>query len=223
MSDSIRLEPSWKKVLGDEFAKPYFTAIKLTLLRERDAGKIIYPPFGQLFAAFDHTPFQQVKVVILGQDPYHGYGQAHGLCFSVNDGVKIPPSLINIFKEVQADTGVSIPDTGNLTRWANQGVLLLNAILSVRKSEAGSHKDIGWQQFTDQVIRTVSMHHHHVVFMLWGSFARSKKELIDTSKHLVLEAAHPSPFSAYNGFMGCKHFSQANQFLAQHGIAGIDW
>lgn len=223
MSDSIRLEPSWKELLGDEFAKPYFTAIKQTLLDERNNSKIIYPPFEQLFAAFDHTPVHQVKVVILGQDPYHGAGQAHGLCFSVNDGVKIPPSLVNIFKEVQADTGVAIPQSGNLTRWANQGVLLLNAILSVRQSEPGSHKDLGWQQFTDEVIKRVSSHCNHVAFLLWGNFARSKKELIDTSKHLVLEAAHPSPFSAYNGFMGCKHFSQANQFLAQHGIAGINW
>jgi uracil-DNA glycosylase len=223
MSDSIKMESSWQQLLHDEFSKSYFIAIKQTLLHEQNSGKIIYPPSEQMFAAFNHTPIQQIKVVILGQDPYHGAGQANGLCFSVNDGVKLPPSLVNIFKEVQADTGNELPTTGNLERWADQGVFLLNSILSVRDSEPGAHKDIGWQLFTDQVIRAVSLHCNHVVFMLWGNFARSKKTFIDASKHLVLEAAHPSPFSAYNGFFGCKHFSQANQFLEQHGIAGIRW
>src|SRR5688572_27921770 len=208
----VKIEPSWKELLNDEFTKPYFEQAVLHLKTEKTQGKTIYPPGPLIFNAFDTTPIEKVKVVILGQDPYHGPRQAHGLCFSVQNGVAPPPSLINIFKELHEDVGFSIPDHGNLTKWAIQGVFLLNASLTVRASEPMSHAKIGWAQFTDTVIRKISDHQPHVVFMLWGKFAQEKRILIDETKHLVLRAAHPSPLSAHAGFFGCKHFSQANTY-----------
>jgi len=187
------------------------------------AGKTIYPPGSLIFNAFNTTPIDNVKVVILGQDPYHGPGQAHGLCFSVSDGVPPPPSLVNIFKELSSDTGVAIPNHGNLTKWAEQGVLLLNASLTVRAAEPMSHSQIGWAEFTNNVIKKISEQKEHVVFMLWGKFAQEKQVLIDETKHLVLKAAHPSPLSAYNGFFGCRHFSKANEYLVRNGIDPVNW
>jgi uracil-DNA glycosylase len=219
----VRLAESWKALLQDEFSKPYFESLKAFLLNEKQQGHRIYPPGAQIFAALDHTPFEDVKVVLLGQDPYHGSGQAHGLCFSVNDGVRFPPSLQNIFKELQADVGFKVPQSGNLTRWAEQGVLLLNATLTVRANQAGSHQNKGWEIFTDTIIRLISERKEHVVFLLWGKYAQGKESLIDTSKHLVLKAPHPSPYSANSGFFGCRHFSKANEFLQSHGIQPIDW
>ncbi len=219
----VKIEPSWKEVLKNEFNKPYFEQIALHIKTEKSQGKIIYPPGSLLFNAFNTTPFHKVKVVILGQDPYHGPGQAHGLCFSVQNGVTPPPSLVNIFKELQQDIGIEIPNHGNLTHWAQQGVFLLNASLSVRAGEPMSHSKIGWAQFTDHVIKTISDKKKNVVFLLWGKFAQEKKILIDERKHLILKAAHPSPLSAHAGFLGCKHFSKTNEYLVKNGIDPIDW
>lgn len=219
----MKIEESWKIRLGDEFAKPYFRELRMFILKELTHGKVIYPNGSQMFAAFDQTPFDNVKVVILGQDPYHGEGQANGLSFSVNDGVKIPPSLQNIFKEIYDELGITPPESGNLERWAKQGVLLLNSTLTVRENEPGSHQHQGWEIFTDEVIKIISAEKEHVVFMLWGKYAQSKEPLIDGSKHLILKAAHPSPFSAYNGFFGCDHFLNANVYLSKLGIEPINW
>ena len=218
----VKIEPSWKNALACEFEKPYFESLVRVLRQEKAAGKIIYPPGSQIFHAFELTPVDQVKVVILGQDPYHGPGQAHGLSFSVPSGVPAPPSLKNIFKEIESDLGVRMSGQPNLENWARQGVLLLNAVLTVRASEAASHGRIGWQEFTDAVIKYISDNCTGVVFMLWGNFARTKAALIDASKHVVLEAAHPSPL-ARGAFFGCRHFSRANQALASFGRTPIDW
>jgi uracil-DNA glycosylase len=219
----VKIEPSWKETLKQEFTKPYFLQIVAFLKAEKMSGKTIYPPGTLIFNAFNTTPFDQVKVVILGQDPYHGPGQAHGLSFSVPNGIAPPPSLVNIFKELQQDTGVPIPNHGNLTHWAQQGVMLLNASLTVRANEPMSHAKIGWAEFTDAVIARVSAAKEHVVFLLWGKFAQEKQALVDETKHLVLKAAHPSPFSADKGFFGCRHFSKANQWLMKQGIDPVDW
>jgi len=219
----VKIDSSWKNVLKKEFQKPYFLEAVTFLRMEKAAGKTIFPPGSLLFNAFNTTPFDAVKVVLLGQDPYHGHGQAQGLCFSVPDGVAPPPSLINIFKELQQDTGVPIPHSGNLTKWAHQGVLLLNASLSVRANEPMSHSKIGWAQFTDMVITKISDLKKNTVFLLWGKFAQEKQALIDETKHLVLKAAHPSPYSANNGFLGCRHFSKTNEYLVRNGIDPIDW
>lgn len=218
----VQIEESWKKVLTPEFEKEYF--IKLTdFVRNEYHTATVYPPGKLIFNAFNLCPFNQVKAVIIGQDPYHGPGQAHGLCFSVNDGIPFPPSLQNIFKEIQDDLGNPIPATGNLTRWATQGVLLLNATLTVRAHQAGSHQRHGWEEFTDAVIRQLAEQREHLVFILWGSYAQKKGAFIDRSKHLVLTSVHPSPLSAYNGFFGNKHFSRANEYLLQHGETPIQW
>jgi uracil-DNA glycosylase len=219
----VKIDPSWKEVLKDEFSKPYFQQVVLHIKTEKSQGKVIYPPGQYIFNAFNTTPVEKVKVVILGQDPYHGPGQAHGLCFSVQNGVPPPPSLINIFKELHDDIGVDIPNHGNLMHWARQGVFLLNASLTVRAGEPMSHAKIGWATFTDRVIRKISDNKDHVVFMLWGKFAQEKKVLIDESKHLILKAAHPSPLSAHAGFLGSRHFSKANQWLISKGIDPVDW
>jgi uracil-DNA glycosylase len=219
----IQIEESWKEVLKDEFDKNYFQHIVAFLKAEKATGKIIYPPGPLIFNAFKQTPFDNVKAVILGQDPYHNKGQAHGLSFSVPDGVPKPPSLVNIFKELKNDIGIEIPESGNLEKWAKQGVLLLNASLTVRKNEPGSHSAIGWLQFTDTVIKKLSDKKEGIVFLLWGKFAQEKQSLIDETKHHVLKAAHPSPFSANNGFFGCRHFSKTNEWLIKHHEAPIDW
>jgi uracil-DNA glycosylase len=219
----VQIEESWKATLKPEFAKSYFQNIVTFLKTEKMANRTIYPPGALIFNAFNTTPFDNVKVVILGQDPYHGPGQAHGLCFSVSNGVQPPPSLVNIFKELQSDVGVAIPDHGNLTKWAEQGVLLLNASLTVRAAEPMSHSQIGWAEFTDNVIKKISEEKEHVVFILWGKFAGAKQVLIDETKHLVLKAAHPSPLSAYSGFFGCRHFSKANEYLMRNGKDPINW
>ncbi|HPH98827.1 MAG TPA: uracil-DNA glycosylase [Chitinophagaceae bacterium] len=219
----VQIEPSWKEVLQQEFTKPYFQQIITFLKTEKASGKIIYPPGGLIFNAFLQTPFNEVKVVVLGQDPYHGPGQAHGLSFSVPDNVKPPPSLVNIFKELQQDVGLPIPQNGNLTSWAKQGVLLLNAVLTVSARDAASHAKIGWMHFTDAVIKTISQQKEGVIFLLWGKFAHDKQGLIDETKHYVLKAAHPSPFSADKGFFGCKHFSKTNELLIQQGKEPVDW
>ena len=219
----VQIEPSWKEVLQHEFTKPYFQQIITFLKTEKASGKIIYPPGGLIFNAFLQTPFNEVKVVILGQDPYHGPGQAHGLSFSVPDNIKPPPSLVNIFKELQQDLGLPIPQNGNLTSWARQGVLLLNAVLTVSARDAASHAKIGWMHFTDAVIKTISQQKEGVIFLLWGKFAHDKQGLIDETKHYVLKAAHPSPFSADKGFFGCKHFSKTNELLIQQAKTPIDW
>lgn len=218
----VRIEQSWKNALAGEFEKPYFASLVRFLHNEKAAGKKIFPPGSQIFRAFDLTPVSQVKVVILGQDPYHGYGQAHGLSFSVPDNIPAPPSLKNIFKEIESDLGVRMSGYPNLEKWARQGVLLLNAVLTVRSGEAASHSKIGWEEFTDAVIRYISDNCDGVVFMLWGNFARSKRDLIDRSRHYILEAAHPSPL-ARGAFFGCRHFSQANNILASRGRQPIDW
>lgn len=218
----VQIEPSWKTALKGEFETPYFKELTDTVRSAYQHGPV-YPPPKLIFNAFQLCPFDQVKVVILGQDPYHGKGQAHGLCFSVPDGIKAPPSLQNIYKEIQADLGKEIPTSGNLEHWAKQGVLLLNATLTVLPSQAGSHQGLGWEQFTDAVIKKISDEKEHVVFLLWGRYAQDKGAHIDESKHLVLKAAHPSPFSAYNGFFGCKHFSKTNEYLKEHGLDPIDW
>lgn len=219
----VKIEASWKAVLKNEFTKPYFLQVVTHLKTERATGAVIYPPGQLIFNAFTTTPFDKVKVVILGQDPYHGAGQAHGLSFSVPDGVKPPPSLVNMYKELQKDIGMPIPQSGNLSKWAEQGVLLLNAVLTVRANEPASHAKIGWMDFTDAVIRKISDEKKGVVFLLWGRFAQDKQVLIDETKHYVLKAAHPSPFSADKGFFGCKHFSRANELLMKQGLSPIDW
>jgi len=206
----------------EEFHAPYFSDLKQFLLEEKHKYTI-YPPGKLIFNAFKHTPFDHVKVVILGQDPYHGKGQAHGLCFSVPQGIPQPPSLVNIFKELHSDLGVPVAAHGNLEAWADQGVLLINATLTVRESQAGSHQNRGWETFTDAVIANISKQKNNVVFLLWGRYAQAKEALVDGSKHLVLKAAHPSPFSAYNGFFGCRHFSKTNQYLEQNGLNPINW
>ena len=218
----VKIEQSWKDALADEFGKPYFESLVRFLHKEKSEGKKIFPPGSQIFRAFDLTPLDQVKVVILGQDPYHGVGQAHGLSFSVPEGVPAPPSLKNIFKEIESDMGLKMSGYPNLENWAGQGVLLLNAVLTVRCGEAASHSRIGWEQFTDAVIRYISDNCNGVVFMLWGNFARGKKDLIDSSRHCVLEAAHPSPL-ARGAFFGCRHFSKANAYLQACGRKPIDW
>ncbi len=218
-----KLEESWLEVLKDEFKQPYFVALKKFLVKEKADGQVIYPPGPLIFNAFNSLPFDKVKVVILGQDPYHGPGQAHGLSFSVQDGVRVPPSLKNIYKEINDDLGLEIPKTGNLEPWVKQGVFLLNATLTVRHKSANSHKDSGWGTFTQAVIKKLSDEREGLVFMLWGRFAQSKAAFIDRAKHHVLESAHPSPFSAHNGFFGNKHFSTANRLLEEQGLEPIDW
>jgi len=217
------IHESWLEVLETEFQKPYFLELKEFLHEEEQAGKQIFPPGPQIFNAFNSTPFDQVKVVILGQDPYHGPRQAHGLCFSVQDGIKSPPSLKNIFKELSAETGFIIPQSGNLQRWAGQGVFLLNAILTVEARKPASHQRKGWETFTDAVIRTISDRSKGVIFLLWGRFAGGKATLIDGSKHHILTAPHPSPFSARTGFFGCGHFTKVNELLSAQGKEPIDW
>jgi uracil-DNA glycosylase len=219
----VKIEASWKDLLKSEFTKPYFLQVATHLKTEKLTGATIYPQSQMIFNAFNQTPFNEVKVVILGQDPYHNPNQAMGLSFSVPDGVPPPPSLVNIYKELHTDIGMTIPKTGNLTPWAKQGVLLLNAILTVRANEPASHSKIGWMHFTDTVIKKISDEKTNVVFVLWGKFAQDKQVLIDATKHHILKAAHPSPLSAYNGFFGCKHFSRINQLLMKNGLDPIDW
>lgn len=221
--DRIKLEESWKSALREEFDKPYMRELGEFLRREKAAGKVIYPPGPLIFNALNSTPLDKVKVVIIGQDPYHGPGQAHGLCFSVQPGVPAPPSLQNIYKELQRDLNIPIPNHGYLQHWAEQGVLLLNTSLTVEQARAGSHAQAGWQQFTDRVIEVVNERCDGVVFLLWGSHAQSKQKLIDPRKHLILKSAHPSPLSAYRGFLGNGHFSRTNKFLEQNGKTPIDW
>ncbi len=218
----VKIEESWKKRLQTEFEKPYFEKL-VTFIKEEYQTKTIFPPAFQIFNAFDNCPFDDVKVVIIGQDPYHGVLQAHGLCFSVNDGVELPPSLVNIFKEIERSMGKAIPKSGNLQRWAEQGVLLLNATLTVRAHQAGSHQGKGWETFTDATIQLVSREKEKVIFMLWGNFAQQKKVFIDASKHKILTSVHPSPLSAYRGFIGNNHFQLANEYLEEMGIKKIDW
>ncbi|MCC5943314.1 MAG: uracil-DNA glycosylase [Bernardetiaceae bacterium] len=218
----VNIEASWKGVLEKEFAKPYFDAL-VAFVKSEYKHKTIYPPGKQIFSAFDHSPFAATKVVILGQDPYHGAGQAHGLCFSVNEGVRTPPSLQNVFKEIKRDLGKPIPPHGNLERWAGQGVLLLNSVLTVEQGKANAHKGKGWEIFTDAVIQKISQEKKHVVFMLWGSAAHKKGSIVDTSKHLVLKSVHPSPLVRNSTFIGNGHFSQANAYLVEHGFEAIDW
>lgn len=218
----VVINESWKKRLSGEFEKPYFVNL-VSFLKEQYATEKIYPPGKLIFNAFDKCPFDQLKVVIIGQDPYHGPGQANGLSFSVNDGVRFPPSLKNIFKEIQNDLGKPIPQSGNLERWANQGVFLLNATLTVKENSPGSHQNKGWEEFTDQVIRKVNEEKENVVFILWGAYAQKKGSFIDTNKHLVLSSAHPSPFSAERGFFGGKHFSKTNEYLKSKGLKEIEW
>lgn len=220
---NIKLHPSWLSVLGDEFELPYMKTLKQFLVTKKEQGKIIFPPGDVIFNAFNSTPFDAVKVVILGQDPYHGPNQAHGLCFSVLPDVRFPPSLLNIFKEIQQDLSIAIPMQGNLQRWAEQGVLLLNATLTVEKNQAGSHQGKGWEQFTDKAIQQLNERREGLVFLLWGSYAQKKGQFIDKKKHFVLQAPHPSPLSAHRGFFGKKHFSQANDYLSQQGVELIDW
>jgi uracil-DNA glycosylase len=219
---NVKIEESWKVALSDQFEQPYFQGIATFLRKAKEDGKTIYPPGSLIFNAFNTTPFDEVKVVILGQDPYHRPGEAMGLSFSVPRGVRIPPSLKNIYKELHEDLGVPIPNHGDLTKWAEQGVFLLNAMLTVERSKAGSHQKIGWQHFTDAVIRKLSDEREGLVFMLWGNFAKRKKELIDEDKHLVLEAAHPSPLAG-GAYFGSRHFSQANGYLKENGKEPIDW
>ena len=219
---NVRIEESWKQALQSEFEKPYFAGLVASLHAEKARGEVIYPPGSQIFRAFELTPVPQVKVVILGQDPYHNPGQAMGLSFSVPDGVPAPPSLVNIFKEISSDLGIRMSGSPNLEPWARQGVLLLNSILTVRAGQAASHRSLGWETFTDAVIKYLSDNCDGIVFMLWGNFARTKASLIDTAKHLILEAAHPSPL-ARGAFFGCKHFSKANNFLTFKGKTAIEW
>lgn len=223
VSKSGQLHPSWHAVIGDEFEKPYMQALREFLKQEKAAGKTIYPPSPLIFNAFNHTPFEQVRVVIIGQDPYHGAGQAHGLSFSVPSGVDLPPSLQNIFKEISSDLGVKFSKNGDLTPWADQGVLLLNATLTVEQAKAGSHQNKGWELFTDAAIAALNQHRTGLVFVLWGSYAQKKGAFIDTRKHLVLKSVHPSPLSAHRGFFGNRLFSSINEYLIQQGLAPIDW
>ena len=217
-----RIHESWKEILIDEFNQPYFSALKKFLVEEMNTY-VVYPPGKKIFSAFDRTPYDKVKVVILGQDPYHGKGQAHGLCFSVPPGTTSPPSLVNIFKELHNDLGLPIPSQGNLEKWADQGVLLLNATLTVRAGLAGSHQNKGWEIFTDAVIRKLSENREGLVFILWGRYAQAKENLIDADKHYILKAAHPSPFSSHSGFFGCKHFSKTNEILESRGLELLNW
>ena len=219
---NVRIDDSWRQVLQSEFDKPYFELLT-DFVRHAYATRQCFPPAGQIFRAFDLCPFDNVRVVIIGQDPYHDVNQAHGLCFSVQDGVPTPPSLVNIYKELNRDLGKPIPTSGNLTHWAEQGVLLLNATLTVEAHKAGSHQGKGWEELTDAAIQALNNQRSHIVFMLWGSYARRKGQFIDRRKHLVLTAVHPSPLSAYRGFIGCGHFSQANAYLQQHGQTPINW
>ncbi len=219
----IKLEPQWRAALQGEIQKPYMQDLRAFLLNELRSNKRIYPKPSEYFAAFNLTPLDEVKVVILGQDPYHGPGQAHGLCFSVKEGVALPPSLENIFKELKSDLGIELPKNGCLSGWAKQGVLLLNATLSVEAGKAGSHQKKGWEEFTDFAVQYLNEHRQHIVFILWGSFAQKKGALIDRKRHLVLEAPHPSPLSAHRGFFGSRHFSKSNAYLKKHGIEPIDW
>ena len=219
----IRLDPSWKSRLEGDFAQAYMESLRQFLLQRKRDGAVIYPPGDLIFNAMNSTPFDAVKVVILGQDPYHGPGQAHGLCFSVRDGVAIPPSLINIYRELEEDLGSGRPASGNLQNWAEQGVLLLNAVLTVERGRAGAHQGKGWEQFTDRIVSELNEGREGLVFMLWGSYAMSKGAVIDRGRHLVLTAPHPSPLSAHRGFFGCRHFSKANAWLEKHGSAPINW
>lgn len=223
MTDNIQLDPSWLAVLEGEFQQPYMQQLKQFLVREKQAGKTLYPPGSLIFNALDSTPFDQVKVVILGQDPYHGPNQAHGLCFSVLPGVRFPPSLRNIYKELETDLGITMPDHGCLQEWAEQGVLLLNATLTVERGKAGSHQGQGWETFTDACINALNEQREGLVFLLWGSYAQRKGEFLDRQKHLVLQAPHPSPFSANRGFFGCRHFSKTNEYLTQQGKPPVHW
>ncbi|MGB2532451.1 MAG: uracil-DNA glycosylase [Porticoccaceae bacterium] len=222
-STTIGLESAWNNQLGDEFKKDYMLSLREFLANRKQQGAIIYPPGSQWFAALNTTPFDQVKVVILGQDPYHGPGQAHGLCFSVLPNIKVPPSLVNIYKELKSDLGIDQPNHGCLTSWAEQGVLLLNATMTVEQGQAGAHQGKGWETFTDTIINKLNQHRQGVVFMLWGSYAQKKASMIDAERHLVLQSVHPSPLSAYRGFFGCKHFSKANGYLQGQGLEPIDW
>ena len=222
-TQEIKLHPSWLEPLSGEFAADYMAELKRFLLAERGQGKHIFPKGSEWFGALDLTPLDQVRIVILGQDPYHGAGQAHGLCFSVQPGVQPPPSLVNIFKELESDLGIKPARHGFLEHWARQGVLLLNSVLTVEMGRAASHRDRGWERFTDAIIRQVNERTEPVVFMLWGSYAQKKAAFVDTSRHLVLKAPHPSPLSAHSGFFGCRHFSQANAFLESRGLKPIDW
>ncbi|MBR4267829.1 MAG: uracil-DNA glycosylase [Bacteroidales bacterium] len=219
---NVKIDESWKVLLQEEFEKPYFQQLTYFVKQEYKTH-VVYPEGKNIFNAFNLCPFSNVKVVIIGQDPYHEPNQAHGLCFSVQDGVQFPPSLQNIFKEISTDIGTPVPESGNLERWAKQGVFLLNSILTVRAHEAASHAGKGWETFTDKVIDVISKNADHVVFLLWGSYAKNKGKVIDTSKHLILSTVHPSPLSVYRGFWGCKHFSKANEWLAQHGKTPINW
>lgn len=223
MSGSVQLDESWLNVIGAEFEQDYMRQLKQFLKVEKQAGKVIYPPGNEIFNALNTTHFNQVKVVILGQDPYHGPGQAHGLCFSVREGVRIPPSLINIYKELNASLGIAMPTHGCLQSWAEQGVLLLNATLTVEQAQAGSHQNKGWEQFTDAVVAALNEKREGLVFMLWGSYAQRKGAIIDSQKHLVLRSAHPSPLSAHRGFLGCGHFVKANEYLQARGEQEIQW
>ncbi|MEZ4772981.1 MAG: uracil-DNA glycosylase [Bacteroidia bacterium] len=222
-AESVQIEAGWKKVLYEEFAQPYFQQLKTFLLAEKNAGQLIFPPGKDIFNAFNKTPFEKVKVVILGQDPYHGPGQAHGLSFSVPPGIAPPPSLKNIYKELQSDVGISIPSHGNLEPWAEQGVLLLNSILTVRAHQAGSHQGKGWEKFTTASIKALNDHRDGLIFLLWGRYAQEKGSTIDLTRHYVLKSVHPSPLSAHNGFLGCKHFSQTNAILEKKGLTPINW
>jgi len=217
-----QIEESWKDILQEEFDAPYFLELR-NFLTEEKKGHIIYPPGQLIFSAFDHTPFNRVKVVILGQDPYHGPGQAHGLCFSVPEGIPAPPSLVNIFKEINSDLGIPVPKSADLSSWARQGVLLINAILTVRANQPGSHRHKGWEKFTDAVIRSLSEKRKNIVFLLWGNYAIEKEKIIDSQRHFILKAAHPSPLSASRGFFGCRHFSKTNGILAGLGLQEIYW
>lgn len=219
---NVRIEESWKNALSEQWDKPYFVALT-DFVRRQYASTTVYPAASRIFAAFDACPFEQVKVVILGQDPYHGPGQANGLCFSVNPGVPFPPSLVNIFKEVSADTGAAIPSDGDLSRWARQGVFMLNSVLTVEQGRAASHASHGWETLTDAAIEALSKHRENIVFLLWGNYAINKGKLIDQSKHLVLTSVHPSPLSAHRGFFGNKHFSRANDYLKAHNLTPIQW
>lgn len=219
---NVKIEESWKSRLNSEFEKSYFSSL-VSFVKQEYARYTVYPPGGLIFNAFDQCPFDKVKVVILGQDPYHEPGQAHGLCFSVNDGIQFPPSLINIFKEISDDLGIASPSTGNLSRWAEQGVLLLNATLTVRAHQAGSHQNKGWEEFTDAAIHHLAEEREHIVFILWGSYAQKKGAFIDPGKHLVLKSPHPSPLSAHRGFFGNQHFSKANEYLVQTGQTPVNW
>src|SRR6202140_134852 len=220
---SIKLGKNWLDVIGGEFDQPYMKKLKQFLQQKKAAGRIIYPKGAEIFNALNTTAFDNVKVVIIGQDPYHGEGQAHGLCFSVRKGIAIPPSLINIYKEIEAEYGAKMPHHGDLTGWAEQGVLLLNATLTVRQSNARSHQNKGWEEFTDAIIRAVNEGREHVVFLCWGCDAQKKGALIDRKKHLVLEAPHPSPLSAHRGFLGCGHFKKANDYLIKQGLKPVEW